>query len=154
MLAFCPFSTICEPSLKGKAILPVVGRLGLERLNETLLDSPSGDGGSDVMVGMARLLRSAAAALSGRLLLSLVFCISDGVSSSLALLFLLLVCPASVTVRRRDLDRDCPCCFLFVGNLAFVPSVSVTVVDEGSLSALSSRVICHTSANERFELGR
>ena len=144
-----------ELSLKGKATPSAVGRLGLEGLNETwlvLLDSSSGEGGSDVMVGMARWLRSPDVALSGALLLSLVFCVDD-VSSSLALLLLLLVCPASVTVRRRDLDRDFPCCSLLLGILAFVPSLSGTEVVEGSLSAFSSRVICHTLAIERFDLG-
>ena len=90
--------------------------------------------------------------LSGRLLLSLAFCVDD-VSSSLVLLFLLLVCPASVTVCRRDLDRFCPCCFLSLDNLVLVPSVSVPMVVVGPLSAFSSRVICHTLANERFKLG-
>ena len=141
--------------MNGKATPPAVGRLGLEVLKETLLGfwgSSSGEGGSDVIVGMARWLRLPEVVLSGLLLLSLAFCV-DNVSSSLALLFLLLVCPASVTVRRRDLDRFCPCCFLSLDNLAFVPSVSVAVVAEGPLSAFSSRVICHTLANERFKLG-
>ena len=153
MLAFRSSSTRWELSLKGKATPSAVGRLGLEGLNETwlvLLDSSSGEGGSDVMVGMARWLRSPDVALLGRLLLSLAFSIED-ISFSLALLLLSLVCPASVTVRRRDLDRDFPNCSLLLGNLPLVPSVSGIVVVDGSLSALSSRVSCHTSANERFK---
>lgn len=132
-----------------------VGRLGLEGLNEMLLgllDESFGEGGSDVMVGMVRWLWSPNMALSGRLLLLLVFCVGDSSFPSV-LLLPLLVCPASVTVRRRDLDRDFPSCSLLLGNLAFVPSVSGTVVVEGSLSAFSSRVICQTLANERFDLG-
>ena len=140
--------------MNGKATPPAVGRLGLEGLGDTVLvfgDSSSGEGGSDVMVGISRWLRSPDVVSSGLLLLSLAFCVDD-VSSSLALLFLLLVCPASVTVRRRDLGWFCPCCFLLLGNLAFVPSVSVVVFAEGSLSAFSSRVIYHASAKEGFEM--
>ena len=73
-------------------------------------------------------------------------------SLSSALLLLLLVCPASVTVRRRDLDGDFPNCPLLLGDLAFVPSVLGTVVVEGSLPAFSSRVICQTLANEHLDL--
>ena len=132
-----------------------VGRLGVEGLNEMvvgLLEESLGEGGSDVMVGMVGWLWSPDVAFSGCLLLSLVFCGGDSLVSS-ALLLLLLVCPASVTVRRRDLDRDFPGCSLLLGDLAFVPSVSGTAVAEGSLSAFSSRVICHISANGRFGLG-
>ena len=141
--------------MNGKATPPAVGRFGFEWLNETLLgfwDDSSGEGGSDVIVGMATWLRSPDVVLSGRLLLSLAFCVDD-VSSSLVLLLLLLVCPASVTVLRRDLDRFCRCCFLSLDNLALVPSVSVTAFAEVPLSAFSSRVICHILANERFKLG-
>lgn len=154
MLAFRPFSLRWELSLKGKATPSAVGRLGLE-LNVTLLVllvASSGEGGSDVMIGTARWLRSPDVALFGVLLFLLGVSVED-VSSSLALLLLLLVCPASVTVCRRDLDRDLPCCSLSLGGLAVVPSVLGTAVVEGSLSAFSSRVICHTSANERFDLG-
>ena len=59
VLAFRPFSTRWELSLNGKATSPAVGRLGLEGLNVTLLvfwDSSSGEGGSDVIVGMVRWL--------------------------------------------------------------------------------------------------
>ena len=58
---------------------PAVGRLGLEGLNVTLdfLEESSGEGGSDVMVGMARWLRPPDVTLSGRLLFLLVFSVGD-----------------------------------------------------------------------------
>ena len=132
-----------------------VGRLGLEGLNKMvvgLLEESFGEGGSDVMVGMVGWLWSPDVAFSGCLLLSLVFCGEDSSFSSV-LLLLLLVCPASVTVRRRDLDGVFPSCSLLLGNLAFVPSVLGTVVVEGSLSAFSSRVIYQTLANGDLDLG-